>query len=76
MNWNLSTIIIFCHDVARMVEFHTNHFSLQPVGKIDKNCTLLNMGNCNISFHEIGQKYTDVYEQELKFHSNKKLVFI
>lgn len=75
MNWKLTTIVIFCRDVKKMVEFYTGYFGFQTIGNLDESWTLLETGLCRIGFHKIGEEYSEIESSDSGEESNTKLIF-
>ena len=52
---DLSRVIIFTHNVARLCEFYRSNFGLEDVGEPGSDWAELSSGKCNIAFHKYGE---------------------
>ena len=55
---DLSRVIIFTHDVARLAEFYRSSFDLENIGEPSPDWIELRSGECSIAFHK--------YHEEVK----------
>ena len=53
---DLSRVIIFTHDVARLTGFYRSNFGLQDVGEPGPEWAELSSGRSNIAFHKYGEE--------------------
>lgn len=76
MTLSLKQIILFCADVAKLVDFYQSNFGFSIVGEADPNWTVLQTGPIQIGFHKIGEAYYNGHPADFKIEdSNVKLVF-
>ncbi|MBI1344635.1 MAG: VOC family protein [Terrimonas sp.] len=74
MSTHLKSIIIFCSDVNKLVNFYQAQFKLKIMGKASEEWTVLNAGPVEIAFHRIGAAYRNSPEDP-SGEPNTKLVF-
>ncbi|MGC4103785.1 VOC family protein [Ferruginibacter sp.] len=76
MQASLKTIIIFCADVEKLVQFYQQYFGLTIMGEANAHWTVLDAGAVQLAFHKIGEQFMPSSTAEFKVQdSNVKLVF-